>query len=289
VLALAVALLLAVTSPAAAAPPAVRWTMINVNTGTLQADAHLIRMPDGGYQMIDTGDTEGTLIPYLRDHGVARIERVIISHMHKDHYGALPALVDAGIAVGEVYLNLPDRSVCETEVPWGCDYPDIERVIDYLTKHHVLVRHIEACQDVYAKDGARLRVLYAYDGVHSPVGTTDVNDTSVIMALEYGRTRALLTGDLNLTLGDYLAAHAADLKADILKVPHHGTEGVAPNAFFDAVRASVALVPSPRHLWLSDRSRRVRRYFNEKGTRTFVNGLYGHVTVTIRPTGFTVR
>ena len=48
------------------------------------------------------------------------------------------------------------------------------------------------------------------------------------------------------------------LKADILKAPHHGTEVLAENEFFETVRPSVMVVPSPKALWLSERSRRVR-------------------------------
>jgi len=262
--------------------------MVDVNTGEAQADAHLIRMPDGGYQMIDAGDNHDRLIPYLRERGVRRVERVFISHLHKDHYGALPAILEAGIGIGEVYLNYPERSVCDNEIPWGCDYAHIEQTTALLRRKGVSIIEVEPGQVLYSKGGVRLEVLYAYSGINSPVGTTDVNDTSVIMALAFGRTRVLFTGDLNSRLGTYLAAHATDIKADILKVPHHGTEGVAPNDFFERVGASVAVVPSPKSLWLSDRSKRIRRYFNRKGTRTLVNGICGHVTVLIRQDDFAV-
>ena len=282
--------LVAVFLSASAVPqPTVEWTMVNVNAGDAQADAHLIRMPDGGFQMIDAGDRTGRLVPYLRERGVKHIERVFISHLHKDHYDALPAILAADIGIGEVYVNYPERSVCDAEIPWGCDFADIEQTIALLREKGVSVVEVKPGQVVYSKDGVRLEILYAYNGIDSPVGRTDVNDTSMIMALEYGRTRLLFTGDLNLALGTYLAAHAPDIKADILKVPHHGTEGVAPNEFFERVGASVAMVPAPRDLWLSDRSKRIRRYFNEKGTRTFVSGICGDVTILIRQDGFTVR
>lgn len=275
--------------PTVAAPHrTVEWTMVNVNAGEAQADAHLIRMPDGGYQMIDAGDTESRLVPYLRERGVKRIERVFISHLHTDHYGGLPAILEGGIEIGEVYVNYPERSVCDGESPWGCNFAHIEQTTALLRSKGVAVIEVKPGQVLYAKDGVRLSVLYAYSGIDSPVGRTDVNDTSVIMALEYGKTRVLFTGDLNSALGTYLAAHAADVKADILKVPHHGTEGVAPNEFFERVGASVAMVPAPRGLWLSDRSERIRRHFEQKGTRTFVNGLCGHATVLIREDDFTV-
>jgi competence protein ComEC len=274
--------------PVPGPPPFVVWTMLDVNTGTLQADAHLLRMPDGTFQMIDAGDTEGTLLPQLRKEGVRRVERVFVSHMHKDHYGGLTAMVDAGIEVCEVFVNLPDRAVCEAEVPWGCDYPHIEETLATLEKKGVQIVRVRSGDLVYDKSGVRLQALYAFNGLDSPVGRTDVNDTSVVLALEYGKTRVLFTGDLNAALGAYLAAEARDLKADILKVPHHGTESVAPDELFDRVGPSVALVPSPKALWLSSRSERVRRYFQAHETRTYVNGLDGPVSVRIGTDGYEV-
>jgi competence protein ComEC len=268
--------------------PAVRWTMINVNTHDQQADAHLIQMPDDSYQMIDAGDNQDRLVPFLQRRGVKKIERVFLSHLHKDHYAGLTAILDAGIEVCDVFVNRPDPSVCDAEVPWGCDSAHIDAMLEALKEKGVPVTGVERGQVVYDKDGVRLQVLHAYDGVTTPVGRTDVNDTSILMSLEYGRTRVLFTGDLNAPLGTYLASHATDLKADILKVPHHGTEAVAPNEFFDRVGASLALVPSPRRLWLSERSERVRWYFEKAGTRTLVSGIDGHVTIRIRKDGFKV-
>lgn len=269
-------------------PPSVEWTMVNVCTTSLQADAHLLRVPDGRFLLVDAGDNEGRLVGYLRRRGVKRLERVLISHLHKDHYAGLTAIAEAGIGIGEVDLNYPDRSVCDAEIPWGCDYPHIESTIGRLRERGIPVHEVRPGEVVHDKDGVRLEVLYAFNGLNSPVGRTDVNDTSAVLALVYGKTRALFTGDLNAALGGYLAEHAADVRADVLKVPHHGTEGVAPNAFFDRVGAKVALVPSPRQLWLSERSTRVREHLAATGTRAYVSGIDGSVTVMIRADGYSI-
>ena len=128
-----------------------------------------------------------------------------------------------------------------------------------------------------------------YDGVHTPVGETDTNDTSIIVRLSVGPVRALFTGDLNSALGAWLARSTFDLTADVLKVPHHGTEGVAPNEFFARVNPKAALVPSPKALWRSERSKRIRDYFSEHHIPTYVSGIHGHVTVVMTTRGFTIE
>jgi hypothetical protein len=131
------------------------------------------------------------------------------------------------------------------------------------------------------QDDTIVTILAVFDGSNTPIGKTDINDTSAIMKLTYGKTSILFTGDLNARLSEYLVKSKYDVKADILKVPHHGTEGVATNNFFDAVSPKLALVPSPYNLWLSDRSKRVRDYFSSKRIPALVSGMDKDVNILL--------
>ena len=135
---------------------------------------------------------------------------------------------------------------------------------------------------------AKISILYAFDGVNTPVGKTDVNDMSFIMMLEHGEHRVLFTGDLNNKIGGWLAAEAENIQADILKVPHHGTESAAPNVFFEKVAPSFALVPAPEHLWLSERSARIRSWFTDNAIPVYVNGINGNIQVVFLEKGYKI-
>ena len=113
-------------------------------------------------------------------------------------------------------------------------------------------------------NGATIKILYAFEGVHTPVGKTGINDLSLIMMLEQFGHKILFTGDLNKPIGEYLAQNALEIKAEVLKVPHHGTEGTAPNSFLKAVDPKYALVPAPKELWCSKRSLRIRNWFQKE-------------------------
>jgi competence protein ComEC len=264
--------------------------MINVNYGHLQGDAHLLRFADGENELVDTGypDESKAVVDRLKRDGVDVIHKIIISHPHRDHYGGLRRLLDSGVKIVEVRMNLPDRKQCDAETPWGCDSRDLARTVALLRDRGVPLKPLRPGDVLHRGQGVRWEVLYAYDGVHTPVGPTDINDMSVLCLLTAGTSRALFTGDLNARIGGYLAAQGKNLAADILKVPHHGTEGGAPNSFFDAVGAKVALVPSPLWLWQSDRSRRIREYFADRRIPTYVNGVDGDVRVVFREKGYTV-
>ena len=274
-----------------------RWIMLSVTEKDDVADAHLLRLPGGVTVLIDAGklgDSPGATLQRLKEEKVTSLDLVVISHFHIDHYGALLELVDAGIAIKRVAVNLPDQSAADREKPWGCDLAHVEGVLATLRGHQIpyfTPKIGERLLEVMTKGGVRvsLEVVCLYDGLHSPVGPTDVNDTSMIVRLSHGATRALFTGDLNYLLGAYLATSDFDLRADILKVPHHGTENAAPNEFFSRVGATAALVPSPRHLWESARSMRIRNYFLERKIPAYISGINGKVTVTLTSSGYSIE
>jgi len=258
--------------------------MINVNYSKQQADAHLLQFPDGRVIMIDVGHgttAEKALIPWLEKNGIRTLDTIFITHPHKDHYGGLDALMAHGIAIKKIFFNLPDRDVCNREIPWGCDYPDVVAMRNKIVHYGAQLKSAQAGLHYDMGTDITLDILYAFDAIHTPVGVTDINDMSLVMMLKAYEKRILFTGDLNKKIGSWLATHDADLKADILKVPHHGTESTVPNSFFEAVQAKVALVPAPLVLWLSKRSRRIREWFIKHDVPVFVNGEKGNIQVRV--------
>lgn len=278
------------STAARAQDPTTRWVMLQVQGQVGQADCHLITLPDGRQVLVDAGegvDVPGAALSQLQRHGVTHLSLVVLSHFHFDHYGHLVEMIDAGIRVDRVVMNIPgDRRIADRELPWGCNYDHVISTVADLRERGVpcdTARAGDRLIECTTPDGATtgIDVICAYDGITTPIGETDINDTSIVMRLFHGTTRALFTGDLNYALGSYLAQSGADIRADILKAPHHGTEGCAPNEFYQRVDPSALLVPSPTGLWLSQRSSRTRNYFAERGIPSLVNGLHGNVTVTL--------
>lgn len=273
-----------------------RWRMINVSPNEQQADCHLLEFPDGRKVVIDVADAAdapGTACAALKRLNVTSVDLVVLSHFHLDHYGRLLDLIDSGVKIARVAVNIPDEVSAVREVGWGCD---LGHVRSTLAKVHaagieVFTPKPGDCLLDATSDGTRssLVVLAIYHGLDSPIGPTDVNDTSIILRLNCGSSSALFTGDLNSPLGEWLAKSSLDLHADILKAPHHGTEGCAPDSFFDRVHASAVLVPSPKKLWLSGRSMRIRNYFSSRGVPAYVNGINGDVLVTFHNNGYSIE
>jgi len=111
--------------------PDLVYTMVNVNHTNLQGDAHVIRVRNGKTILIDAGYLEPAkekLVPFLQESRINDIDIAFISHPHRDHYEGLVPILDAGIKIKEVYFNIPDKEICDREIPWGCNY---QHILDY--------------------------------------------------------------------------------------------------------------------------------------------------------------
>ncbi|HEC12009.1 MAG TPA: MBL fold metallo-hydrolase [Acidiferrobacteraceae bacterium] len=271
--------------------PAVVWTMVNVNTTGLQGDANLIQVKGGKTILIDAGyrgPASSQLIPYLLKNNIKFIDVVFITHPHRDHYEGVGVMIKAGVKIGAIYSNIPDKEICDKEIPWGCNYKDIVQHHELFQQQGIPTYRGAQGQKFDLGNGVKLNILYAFNGVSTPVGETDVNDLSFIMMLKYKNHKIIFPGDVNQDIGGYLAEHANDISAELLKVPHHGTESVAPNSFFDRVKPQFAFVPAPTGLWCSKRSERIRDWFHKNAIPVYVNGYAGHVRVELNDTSVRV-
>ena len=266
------------------------WTAINVSPNIQQGDAHLISK-NGKYFLIDAGHisyAREVLLPFLKKKGVSELEAVLITHPHNDHYGGVKALIENHFKIKSLYMNMPTKEQMDKEY-WGGTYNELLTIRDLAKTHHIKIMPIKKGDKLIFDKKSFIEVLYVYDGLHSPVGKTDINGMSVIAMIYDRNNKFLLTGDLNKKLGKYLGENADNIEADILKAPHHGTEGFAPNVFFETVNPKVLIVPSPKHLWFSKRSERTRALAKKYHYQTYVNGYHGDITVISNGDSYTIH
>jgi len=261
-------------------PGSLEWTSIDVNTPYTQADAQFLTFDGTNHVLIDTGSRQSgeKLVNFLQGKKCGSIQSIIITHGHRDHYGGMVPLLKSGIAVGCVYFNPPPSNLVTNE-PFGCSDEEIAEIKTELQKRNIPLKAINKGMEWVLGNDAVMRVICAFNGTDTPVGRTDINDTSAIIMLFHGKNRFLLAADLNRAIGDYLTTNCPPdvLRADILKFPHHGTEGFPNNCFFAAVNAKTVIVPAPKELWLSERSARARQL--TKDCKVYVNGIEGNIMV----------
>jgi competence protein ComEC len=199
-----------------------------------QGDAIALRTPAGRWVLFDAGrDWTGgdagraTVIPYLRRLGGV-VVLFVLSHPHADHVGG-GASVIAALHPAAYW----DGAYAGTSTPYRAS-------LIAARDEHVSWRRVHP-GDSLVVDGVRLHVL-APDSAWM-VGLTDPNAGSVVVRAEYGSVRMLLMGDAEKGEEERLVAAYGDaLRADVLKVGHHGSNTSSTPAFLALVHPRVALI-----------------------------------------------
>lgn len=199
-----------------------------------QGDAIALRTPKLRWILIDAGDTwrqtdvgERIVVPYLRRRG-GEIAAFILSHPHADHIGGAASVLrkmpvgfvwDGGYAQGSTVYENVLAAARNRDVAWRAARP--ERAIEI--------------------DGVRLTVLSpdSMEIAHAE----DANAASVVVMAEYRGVRLLLTGDAERDVEARLVRRLGkELRADVLKVGHHGSATSSTAALLDAVAPTIALI-----------------------------------------------
>jgi competence protein ComEC len=199
-----------------------------------QGDAVALRTPRGRWILVDAGRAwrggdagRATVIPYVRRHG-GSVAAFVLSHPHADHAGGAATLLRAlrpdvfwdGAYVGtsETYREALGAAAANG-IPWERVRPGSRRVVDDIELEFL------------APDSAWSRAL------------ADPNEASVVVRARYGAVRFLLVGDAEREEERWLLARdSLALRAEVLKVGHHGSSTSTTARFLRAVQPTIALV-----------------------------------------------
>lgn len=216
-------------------PPSRRTAMLEVHVIDVgQGDAIALRTPRGRWVLVDAGRSwrsgdagRATVIPYLRQRGGA-LAMMILTHPHADHIGGAASVIralrpaelrDAAFVAGSAGYRELLGTAAATGTRWQRVRPGERVEIDGVTL------------DFLAPDSTWTSRL------------ADPNEASTIVRARYGDVRLLLTGDAERGEESWLLERdPTALRAEILKVGHHGSNTSSTSAFIDAVRPRIALV-----------------------------------------------
>ncbi|MBC8142796.1 MAG: ComEC/Rec2 family competence protein [Armatimonadetes bacterium] len=222
-----------------AAPKRLRVTFLDVGQG----DAAIIETPDGAVAVVDGGGLPGTnetfggdpgsrvVVPYLRRRGVNRIALLAPSHPDEDHVQGLVAVAHA----------LPVDTVLTNGAPGG-ESGAYSRLCTLLRQKGVPLAVARRGQALpLGNTGVTIEVLHPGDK-HITDSRSESNANSSVIRVRYKNAAMLFTGDAEEAAEAELLQSGLDLRADALKIGHHGSRLSSGAAFLAAVRPSVAVI-----------------------------------------------
>jgi competence protein ComEC len=197
-----------------------------------QGDSILVDFPDGHCMLVDGGGsiTGGAdpgvtvLQPLLRARRRKRIDVVVITHPHPDHFGGLLTLLPA-IDVGEVWMQ-------------EGTLPDLR---SGLQQRRIPILGIAQLCNLHRSFGAaELRVLGPCPDASQ---ASNANNASLVIRLQMAQRVAILAGDAEQEAEhEMVARYGTDLGADFLKVGHHGSRSSTSQEWLQRVHPQWAAI-----------------------------------------------
>ena len=196
-----------------------------------QGDAILVQAPDGRQILVDGGPSPtallnelGAVLPFWD----RSLDLVVLTHPDGDHITGLIPLLDR-YRVAQV-LDVPQSDAAPEAVPW----------LERLTARGVPRTRAQRGMRLPIGD---LGVTVLHPGPTQLTGTvSDDNNNAVVLRLDYGETSLLLTGDAESEAEADMIAAGLHLRADVLKIGHHGSNGASSPAFIAAVAPRLAVI-----------------------------------------------
>lgn len=190
-----------------------------------QADSILIQAPGGQAILIDGGNNADgpSVVNYLKQQGITRLNAVIATHPHEDHIGGLDTVLNT-FPVETVYLP----NVTHTSRTFE----------DFVTAAR------KAGKRIQVKPGVKLNIPGITAVFLAPHRSyyEDLNDYSAVLKLTYGKVSFLFAGDAEATSESEMVNSGSDLSSTILKVGHHGSDSSTTAAFLRAVSPKYAVI-----------------------------------------------
>lgn len=221
-----------------------------------QGDATLVDLPDGRLMLIDGGGFVGipidpgerVILPILRARRRTRIDVLVLTHPHPDHYGGLLSVMSQ-VAVGEFWYGgealdaLPASSDAGPAQPASA----YRRLLELARERDVpmksardLCANTPEAATLASAPSTSLRILHPCPAVSDE---HEANDNSLVLRITNGKHAALLVGDAERWAEERLVAtHGDELAADFLKVGHHGSRTSSSREFLARVAPRFASV-----------------------------------------------
>jgi competence protein ComEC len=213
-----------------------RMTALSVGQG----DSTLVDLPDGKLMLIDGGGApEGgpdpgarVVLPTLRARRRPRLDVVVLSHPHPDHFGGLLSVL-RNVEVGELWDS--GQGALEGAGPI---YAELLRVA--AERGVRVLGPKELCGAPRDFGPARISLLGPCPGI---IRGRNANDNSMVLRATLGKRSFLLMGDAEAEEERELVhAHGRALDSDVLKVGHHGSRTSSGDELLSAVSPRLATI-----------------------------------------------
>ena len=247
-----------------------------------QGDCTYLKTPSGKNILIDGGGNRDkekydvgkkVLLPYLLDRRVKKLDYIIVSHFDADHATGVAQILGK-IDVSSIILT---RQLEENDI----------------YRHILSIAKEKKIKLIYVKEGDVLKIGGIKISIIHPENklmiNNPMNNNSIVCKVEYNSFSMLLTGDIEMEAEELILRKNINLKADVLKVAHHGSKTSTTGEFLKAINPKVALIGVGKNNNFGHPSNEVIQRLKENGTRIYRTDENGEISITVNKKGRIIK
>jgi len=201
-----------------------------------QGDSEFIQLPNCKNALIDGGPSaskSSKFVSFLNSHNITSIDYVVLTHPHSDHFTGL----------GYVFDNFNPTNFYDTKMN--------NPTSSTLQKVREKAKNKDGLNIIYPAQGDALnwdkdvsvKVLHSCDTPQESSQGDDLNNCSIVIKMQYQNTSILFMGDSEVDVEkELISKYGNELKAEVLKVGHHGSNTASSSEFLNIVRPKQAYI-----------------------------------------------
>ena len=242
-----------------------------------QGDSTLIITPDKKTVLIDGGGSDSfdvgkkVLLPYLLDRRILKIDYVLISHFDTDHCGGILTIMEKVKVKNIIISEQAEHS------------ENYERFKKLMIHKKIRLIEVKKGDKIKIERYSEFKILFPTSRLLSE---NPLNNNSIVTQFNYNNFKMLFTGDIEkLAEQQILKAEKAEIRADILKVAHHGSKTSSIPEFIKAVKPKIALIGVGKNNTFGHPNQQTIKNLENIKCRIYRTDLQGEIIIKIDQKG----
>lgn len=223
-----------------------------------QGDSELIQIGDKNI-LIDAGTSDKRALDYLKSLGIKKIDYAIATHPHEDHIGSMDDVIK-DFDIGTFYAP---KVTTTTKT--------FENMVKALKAKDLKMTVPKVGEEINIGN-ATLTFLAPNSDRYE-----DLNNYSIVVKLKYGNNSFIFMGDAEDISEDEILKKQLDIKADVLKVGHHGSHSSTTKEFLDKVNPKYAVISCEKGNDYGHPHKETLTKLNDKNINVFRTDLNGTI------------
>ena len=192
-----------------------------------QGDCEFIQLPNGQNMLIDAGDVGkfDKINEVLKTYNTDKIDYLIATHPHADHIGSMNYVVD-NYDIGKIYMPSATANTKTFEI-----------VLNSIKNRGYMIDTAKAGMVIYEDDSCRVEFVAPNSDSYK-----DLNNYSVVVKITYKDTAYLFEGDAEQLSESEILSHGYNVKANLIKIGHHGSYTSSSKEYLSAVSPQYAII-----------------------------------------------